>query len=145
MQTLQSRTGSCLTKLPAPVEMLPELFLLDEGYAQTQPLHICLQLRSPALKQSLPKSPLCHSPQTPHPSLQNAPNVHAFLPCHLLSLVNSNFKCYLPSSPLVLLPAEIAHLTHLSTMMGHLHTLYCILTTWLLSVAVVCVCPPHCV
>ena len=55
----QSRTGISSIFLCQQQASL-ELFLLDEEKVQTQPPYICLQLRSPALKQDLPRSLLCH-------------------------------------------------------------------------------------
>ena len=55
----QSRTGISSTFLCQQQASL-EFFLLDEGKVQTQPPYLCLQLRSPALKQDLLRSLLCH-------------------------------------------------------------------------------------
>ena len=55
----QSRTGISSTFLCQRKAFL-ELFLLGEEKIQTQPPYICLQLRSPASKQDLPRPLLCH-------------------------------------------------------------------------------------
>ena len=80
--TGQSRTGISSSFLGLQ-KTSPEMFLLDEDKVQTQPLYICLQLRSPALKQDLLRSPLCCPHQILYFSLKNAANSHTFLP-HLL-------------------------------------------------------------